>query len=91
MSIRERTYPQEREVPVLIGHCVDARYVWNMALAQRNLWVRGRVNRHPPYVLACSSVQTVNAASRHDDTSCITVEHHRVEGLRRFRTTCYPK
>ena len=29
-------------MPVLARHCSDARYVWNLALEQRNLWVRGR-------------------------------------------------
>ena len=42
MSIRERLYPRDEELPVLILHCSDARYVWNLALEQRNLWVRGR-------------------------------------------------
>ncbi|MHB1903771.1 MAG: RNA-guided endonuclease InsQ/TnpB family protein [Ferrimicrobium sp.] len=42
MSIRERLYPREQELAVLVRHCGDARYVWNLALEQRNLWVRGR-------------------------------------------------
>ncbi len=42
MSIRERLYPGEQELSVLVRHCADARYVWNLALEQRNLWVRGR-------------------------------------------------
>ena len=42
MSIRERLYPREQELSVLVRHCADARYVWNLALEQRNLWVRGR-------------------------------------------------
>jgi putative transposase len=28
-----------------VRHCADARYVWNLALEQRNLWVRGRSQR----------------------------------------------
>ena len=42
MSIRERLYPQEQELAALVRHCSDVRYVWNLALEQRNLWVRGR-------------------------------------------------
>ena len=42
MSIRERLYPQEQELSVLVRHCSDARYVWNLALEQRNSWRRGR-------------------------------------------------
>ena len=42
MSIRERLYPQEQETDILMRHCSDARYVWNLGLEQRNLWVRER-------------------------------------------------
>ena len=42
MSIRERLYPQEQELSVLVRHCSDARYVWNLALEQRNSWRRER-------------------------------------------------
>lgn len=42
MSIRERLYLRERELSVLVRHCSDPRYVWKLALQQRNLWKRGR-------------------------------------------------
>ena len=42
MSIREQLYPQEQELSVLMRHCSDARYVWNLVLEQRNSWRRGR-------------------------------------------------
>ena len=42
MSIRERLYPGEQQLPVLARHCSDARYVWNLALEQRSSWRRGR-------------------------------------------------
>ncbi|MHB8189626.1 MAG: hypothetical protein ACYDHP_04225, partial [Ferrimicrobium sp.] len=45
MSIRERMYPEKKELPVLVRHCADARYVWNLGLEQRNLWVPGRVQK----------------------------------------------
>ena len=48
MSIRERLYPREQELSVLVRHCSDARYVWNLALEQRNLWIRGR-SQHITY------------------------------------------
>lgn len=41
MSIRERLYPDEVATPVLVRHCADARYVWNLGLEQRNYWRRG--------------------------------------------------
>ena len=42
MSIRERMYPREQELPVLVGHCSDARFVYNLGLEQRNYWKRER-------------------------------------------------
>ena len=45
MSIRERLYLKEEERPTLIRHCSEARYVWNLALEQRNLWVRYRTQK----------------------------------------------
>ncbi|CAG4915003.1 transposase [Acidithrix sp. C25] len=42
MSIRERLYPRDEELPILVQHCSDARFVWNLGLEQRNLWVTGR-------------------------------------------------
>ncbi len=42
MSIRERLCPREQELSVLLRHCSDARYVWNLALEQRNSWRRER-------------------------------------------------
>ncbi len=42
MSIRERLYPTEQELSVLLCHCSDARYVWNLGLEQRNYWKRER-------------------------------------------------
>ena len=35
-------YPRDEELPILVRHCSDARYIWNLALEQRNFWVRGR-------------------------------------------------
>lgn len=42
MSIRQRLYPDRVSTAVMVVHCADARYVWNLGLEQRNLWVRGR-------------------------------------------------
>ena len=41
-NIRERLYPGEQELSVLLRHCSDARYVWNLALEQHNLRRRER-------------------------------------------------
>ncbi len=45
MSIRERLYPREQELSVLLRHCSDARYVWNLALEQHNLRRRERLQK----------------------------------------------
>ncbi len=41
VSIRERLYPGQGAAPVLVRHCADARYVWNLGLEQRSFWRRG--------------------------------------------------
>jgi len=49
MAIRERLYPDQESAVIMVRHCADARYVWNIGLEQRNLWVRhrsARVNYH---------------------------------------------
>ena len=47
MSIRERLYPGQDAAPVLVRHCADARYVWNLGLEQRSFWSRERAGRLP--------------------------------------------
>jgi transposase len=42
MAHRYRLYPTDGQVVVLVRHCADARYVWNLALEQANCWRRGR-------------------------------------------------
>ncbi len=44
MAHRYRLYPDPGQAPVLIRHCADARFVWNLALEQANLWRPGRRN-----------------------------------------------
>jgi len=41
VSIRERLYPSRESEPVLVRHCSDARYVYNLGLEQRSFWRRG--------------------------------------------------
>lgn len=38
MSHRYRLYPSPEQVPTLVRHCSDARFVWNLALEQANLY-----------------------------------------------------
>jgi transposase len=35
-------YPTQTQRSAMIGHCAHARYVWNLALEQWNMWARGR-------------------------------------------------
>lgn len=42
MAIKQRLHPTEQQAEVLLRHCSDARFVWNLGLEQRNLWERGR-------------------------------------------------
>lgn len=44
MAHRYRLYPEEDRVPVLVRHCADSRFVWNLALEQLNLWRSGRAS-----------------------------------------------
>jgi hypothetical protein len=38
MSHRYRLYPDSDQVATLQRHCADARFVWNLALEQANLY-----------------------------------------------------
>jgi putative transposase len=42
MSIRQRLYPDNKSSDIMSRHCADARFVYNLGLEQRNLWVRER-------------------------------------------------
>ncbi|MDA8271185.1 MAG: transposase [Actinomycetota bacterium] len=45
MSIRQRLYATSEKKEILLKHCSDARFVYNLGLEQRNLWRRGRLAR----------------------------------------------
>lgn len=62
MSIRERLYPGDAEAPVLVRHCADARFVWNLGLEQRNYWSREQSARLPR--LGCVEQQKSLAEAR---------------------------
>lgn len=38
MSIRQRLHPNSDNQEILVKHCSDARYVYNLGLEQRNFW-----------------------------------------------------
>lgn len=51
MSIRQRLYPDQVQQPALVEHCQQARFVYNLGLEQRSLWVRSKHDRgtHPEH------------------------------------------
>jgi putative transposase len=44
VAVRDRLYPIPAHVPVLTGHCGDARFVWNLCVEQQSWWRPGRGN-----------------------------------------------
>ena len=46
VAIRDRLYPSVTQERVLVRHCDDARFVWNLAVEQQSWWWPGR--RHAP-------------------------------------------
>lgn len=42
MSYRYRVSPTPKQASLLVRHCADARYVWNLALEQANLYRTGQ-------------------------------------------------
>jgi putative transposase len=47
---RFRLLPTDEQEEALLGHCRDARYVWNLAVEQQRHWQPGR--KAPGYVRA---------------------------------------
>ena len=45
MSIRQRLYPNLDNNEILVMHCSNARFVYNLGLEQRNLWHKDRTAR----------------------------------------------
>ncbi len=78
MSVRERMYPQVEELPVFVRLCFDAHYVGNLALEQRNVWIRGRARK-----IACHFYATEPAESWREtwlrEGACARVPRDRVD------------
>lgn len=45
MAIRQRLYPTQDQQDVLVMHCAHARFVWNLALEQANMFSRDKADR----------------------------------------------
>jgi transposase len=57
---RYRLYPTPVQEDVLLGHCVHARYVWNLAVEQRSWWQPGRPA--PGFAEQCRQLTEARAA-----------------------------
>jgi putative transposase len=58
---RYRLYPTPVQEDVLLRHCAHARYVWNLAVEQRDWWQPGR--RTPGYAEQCRQLSEARAAN----------------------------
>jgi hypothetical protein len=57
---RYRLEPSPAQVVVLLRHCGDARYVWNLAVEQHSHWRRGR-QAAPGYPEQCRQLTVARA------------------------------
>ena len=56
---RFRLSPSPKQEEALLGHCRDARYVWNLAVEQQQHWRPGR--KAPGYVEQCAQLTEARA------------------------------
>jgi putative transposase len=54
-----RLLPTDEQEEALLGHCRDARYVWNLAVEQQRHWQPGR--KAPGYVQQCAQLTEARA------------------------------
>ncbi len=59
---RVRLLPPPEQEQALLGHCRDARYVWNLAVEQQQYWQPGR--KAPGYVEQCAQLTQARAGYR---------------------------
>lgn len=64
MSIRQRLYPDPGQQSVMLVHCAQARFVFNLGLAQRSMWTKDK--RH--------YAQKVNLATQMRELSQLRAE-----------------
>jgi hypothetical protein len=57
---RYRLYPTPAQETALLSHCTHARYVWNLAVEQRDWWQPGRLA--PGYAEQCRQLSEARAA-----------------------------
>jgi len=57
---RYRIEPTREQEAVLLRHCSNARYVWNLAVEQHSWWWRGRTSA-PGYLEQCRQLTAARA------------------------------
>jgi putative transposase len=68
MAHRYRLYPEPSQLPMLVRHCADARYVWNLALEQTNYYRPGRPT--PGFVERCRQLTEARKGTWLGEGSC---------------------
>jgi putative transposase len=68
MAHRYRLYPEPSQLPMLVRHCADARYVWNLALEQTNYYRSGRPT--PGFVERCRQLTDARKGTWLGEGSC---------------------
>ena len=78
--MRFRLYPTPAQEEALLGHCAQARFVWNLALEQAN-WYRPQWGPTPGYVAQSAQLTEARAASEWLASGSFTVQQ---QALRDF-------
>jgi Helix-turn-helix domain len=60
---RYRLSPTPAQEAALLGHCAQARYVWNLAVEQRGCWQPGRGST-PGFALQCRLTRAERGSTR---------------------------
>src|SRR5215217_2729818 len=77
---RFRLLPTPEQEGALLGHCRDARYVWNLAVEQQRHWQPGR--KAPGYVEQCAQLTEARAEYAGLQAGSQTVQQQGIEGFR---------
>jgi transposase len=74
---RYRLEPTREQEMILLRHCSDARYVWNMCVEQESWWRPGR-GRMPGFAEQCRQLTEARAASPWLAAGSVTVQQQAV-------------
>jgi IS605 OrfB family transposase len=86
---RYRLEPSRTQEEILLRHCSDARYVWNLCVEQESWWRRGR-GRMPGFAERCRQLTEARAASPWLAEGSVTVQQQAIrdhaQAMARFFT-----